>query len=131
MQRLHQDDLAGTLLQSSDDWLYLKLPAIATGNETIPVGSNLTYERREGEALHPERLSLEELEKRREEVGTDTWQTQYQQEPPGGYMITRAWVQRYALLPPRTPGSRIIQSIDTAIKAGPLNDYSVITTWLD
>ena len=33
MQRLHQDDLAGTLLQSSDDWLYLKLPAIATGNE--------------------------------------------------------------------------------------------------
>lgn len=77
-------------------------------------------------------MSLEDLNKRREEVGNDTWQAQYQQEPapPGGYMIRRAWVQRYAVLPPRKPGALIIQSIDTATKAGPLNDYSVITTWL-
>ncbi|MEO6945132.1 MAG: phage terminase large subunit, partial [Nitrobacter sp.] len=69
---------------------------------------------------------------RREEVGSDTWQAQYQQEPvpPGGYMFKRAWVQRYHTLPVRKPGSRIIQSIDTATKAGPENDYSVITTWL-
>jgi predicted phage terminase large subunit-like protein len=131
MQRLHENDLAGTLLRSPEEWFYLKLPAIATCNETIPVGSSLIYERREGEALHAERMPLEELEKRREEVGTDTWQAQYQQEPvpPGGYMIRRTWVQRYDVPPPRTSHSRIIQSIDTAIKAGPLNDYSVITTW--
>ena len=44
-------------------------------------------------------------------------------------MIRRTWVQRYDVPPPRTSRSRVIQSIDTAIKAGPLNDYSVITTW--
>jgi len=51
-QRLHQDDLAGTLLRSPEDWFYLKLPAIATCNETIPIGPNLTCERREGDPLH-------------------------------------------------------------------------------
>ncbi|GEC16620.1 phage terminase large subunit [Nitrobacter winogradskyi] len=132
MQRLHQDDLAGTLLRSSENWPSLNLPAIATCNETIQIGPNLTYERREGDPLHSERMSLEELNKRREEVGTDTWQAQYQQEPvpPGGYMMRRAWVRRYDVLPPRQPGSTILQSIDTATKAGPSNDYSVITTWL-
>jgi predicted phage terminase large subunit-like protein len=132
MQRLHENDLAGTLLRSPEEWFYLKFPAISTCDETIAVGSSLIYERREGEALHVERMPLEELEKRREEVGSDTWQAQYQQEPvpPGGYMIRRTWVQRYQLLPPRKSGSRIIQSIDTATKAGSLNDYSVITTWL-
>jgi predicted phage terminase large subunit-like protein len=132
MQRLHLEDLAGTLLRSSEDWLELKLQAIATSHESIQVGPNLFYERRTGEALHPERMSLDDLEKRRPEVGSDTWQAQYQQEPvpPGGFMIKRIWVQRYRNLPPRKPGSIIIQSIDTATKAGPDNDYSVITTWL-
>ena len=131
MQRLHENDLAGTLLRSSEEWFYLKLPAIAACDETIVVGSSQIYERREGEALHAGRMPLDELEKRREEVGTDTWQAQYQQEPvpPGCYMIRRTWVQRYDVPPPRTSRSRVIQSIDTAIKAGPLNDYSVITTW--
>lgn len=45
-------------------------------------------------------------------------------------MIKRAWVRRYHILPSCAPGSRILQSIDTATKAGPLNDYSVITSWL-
>ena len=45
-------------------------------------------------------------------------------------MIKRAWANYYDILPMRTPGSRIIQSVDTATKAGPNNDYSVITTWL-
>ncbi|HVX35067.1 MAG TPA: hypothetical protein VHC71_02490 [Hyphomicrobium sp.] len=132
MQRLHQDDLAGTLLRSSEDGFQLKLPAIATCNETIQVEPNLFYERREGEALHEECMSLEELNKLRDQVGSDTWQAQYQQEPvpPGGNMIKRDWVQRYTALPPRKPGSRIIQSIDTAIKAGPRNDYSAVTTLL-
>ena len=132
MQRLHQDDLAGTLLRSSAEWHNLKLPAIAATTELIPVGPNLTYERHEGEALHPDRMSLEYLEARREEVGTDTWQAQYQQEPvpPGGFMIKRDWPLRYDTLPANPHDARIIQSVDTAIKAGPQNDYSVITTWM-
>ena len=132
MQRLHQEDLAGLLLRSSNKWFNLKLPAIAVSAERILIGPNTTYERQEGEVLHPERMSLAYLYERREEVGTDTWQAQYQQEPvpPGGFMIKRDWVQRYDVLPTSIHDAYIIQSIDTAIKAGPLNDYTVITTWM-
>jgi predicted phage terminase large subunit-like protein len=132
MQRLHQDDLAGTLLRSSDEWFNLKLPAIATSNESVLIGPQTSYERLEGEALHPERMSLDDLERRRQEIGSDTWQAQYQQEPvpPGGFMVRRDWVRRrYDTLPARTSSSRVIQSVDTAIKAGPRNDYTAITTW--
>ena len=45
-------------------------------------------------------------------------------------MIKKAWVRRYETPPPRTDRSRIIQSWDTASKAGPENDWSVCTTWL-
>jgi len=132
MQRLHQDDLAGTLLRSPDDWFNLQLPAIASCDEEIQVACDQYHKRREGVALHAERMSVEELEKIRDLVGSDTWHAQYQQSPvpPGGYMVKRDWVQRYETLPERKPGGFVIQSIDTALKAGPHNDYSVITTWL-
>jgi predicted phage terminase large subunit-like protein len=39
-------------------------------------------------------------------------------------------VQRYEQLPERKPSSIILQSWDTASKAGDENDYSVCTTWL-
>ena len=131
MQRLHQNDLAGTLRRSSEEWFYLSIPAIATRTEVITIGPNTYYEREEGTPLHAERMSLDELQNRREEVGSDTWAAQYQQEPvpPGGAMVKRAWVGRYEVLPVNLR-SRIIQSVDTAIKAGPQNDYSVITTWM-
>lgn len=132
MQRLHMNDLAGTLLNSSDEWFYLKLSAITAADETVITGPHTTYRRPAGTALHEERMSLDDLQKIREQVGSDTWQAQYQQDPvpPGGYMIKRHWVQRYDELPMRKPGSMIIQSVDTAIKAGPQNDYSVISTLL-
>jgi len=132
MQRLHLNDLAGTLLNSPETWFYLKLSAIATVDETISTGPYTTYTRLAGTALHEDRMSLSDLQKIREQVGSDTWEAQYQQEPvpPGGSMVKRAWVARYEMLPERKSGSQIIQSVDTAIKAGPLNDFSVITTWL-
>src|SRR5260370_20470658 len=61
MQRLHQDDLVGHVLEQ-EDWEVVSFPAIATRYEThvieTPLGRRL-YARREGEALHPERESLE------------------------------------------------------------------------
>lgn len=131
MQRLHLHDLAGTLLNSSESWFNLKLSAIAMQDETIQIGPQTHYTRAAGSALHEERISLRELEDNRERMGSDVWHAQYQQEPvpPGGHMIKRDWVRRYDQLPARQADTRIIQSIDTAVKAGALNDYSVVTSW--
>jgi predicted phage terminase large subunit-like protein len=129
MQRLHEDDLAGVLLRSFDEWTVLSLPAIAEQDERIPIGNGQIHFRRAGDVLHPQRASRERLESRRAELGAETFAAQYQQQPvaPGGAMIKRAWIRRYDQLP---KSGRIIQSWDVANKQGEENDYSVCTTWL-
>jgi predicted phage terminase large subunit-like protein len=129
MQRLHEDDLAGVLLRGSDEWTVLSLSAIAEQDEQIPVGNGQIHFRHAGDVLHPERASREALERRRAQLGAETFAAQYQQQPvaPGGAMIKRSWVRRYDQLP---KSGLIIQSWDVANKPGEENDYSVCTTWL-
>ena len=129
MQRLHEDDLAGVLLRSSDEWTVVSLPAIAEQDEQIPIGNGQIHVRRAGDVLHPEREPREVLESLRAQLGAETFAAQYQQQPvaPGGAMIRRSWVRRYDQLP---KSGLIIQSWDVANKQGEENDYSVCTTWL-
>ena len=132
MQRVHLDDLSGFLTENSDDWTVLSLPAIAETEEQIPIGKRRYYRRKVGEALHPQRESIETLEAIRRDVGTEIFSAQYQQcpVPPGGAMIKRHWPKYYDSPPERTHRARIIQSWDTAAKDGPLNAFSVCTTWM-
>jgi len=132
MQRIHMDDLTGFVLDQSDEWTTLSLPAIAEVPETIPLSRSRTYVRQPGEVLAPEREPMEVLEEIRRQLGSDLFSAQYQQAPapPGGAMIKRGWVRRYKELPPEITGHFIVQSWDTANKGGPDNDYSVCTTWL-
>jgi predicted phage terminase large subunit-like protein len=129
MQRVHMDDLTGYVLDRSDDWTVLSLPAIAEADGTYSLPRGKTYFRAQGEVLAPEREPLSELERLRTELGSDLFSAQYQQAPvpPGGAMIKRDWVRRYKELP---IGKYIVQSWDTASKGGPDNDLSVCTTWL-
>lgn len=132
MQRVHMDDLVGYLTRHSDEWMVLKLPAIATEDQLIETGPGRSYLYRADEVLHAAREPLSVLESYRTQLGSDTFSAQYQQEPvpPGGAMIKRGWVRRYRTLPPRGSYARIIQSWDTASKGGAENDWSVCTTWL-
>jgi predicted phage terminase large subunit-like protein len=129
MQRLHEDDLAGVLLRSSDEWTVVSLPAIAEQDEEIPIGNGQIHVRRAGDVLHPEREPREVLESLRAQLGAEIFAAQYQQQPvpPGGAMIKRSWVRRYDQLP---KSGQVIQSWDVANKQGEENDYSVCTTWL-
>jgi hypothetical protein len=64
MQRLHEDDLVGHLVQQGG-WKVLKFPAIAVEDETHVISNcfgQRTVQRRVREALHPERESLAILE---------------------------------------------------------------------
>jgi predicted phage terminase large subunit-like protein len=132
MQRLHQDDLVGHVLEQGD-WEVLSFPAIAEQDETFEIESvfgRRQFQRREGEALHPERESLETLKNIRATIGEYNFSSQYQQcpIPVGGAMVKTDWLRFYE--PGSEPEfSHIIQSWDTANKAGELNDYSVCTTW--
>jgi hypothetical protein len=61
MQRLHDDDLPGMLLRSSEAWTVLTLPAIAEHEEYIQISDNQFHLRRIGDSLHPDRQTPEEL----------------------------------------------------------------------
>jgi predicted phage terminase large subunit-like protein len=91
-----------------------------------------SYVRQPGEVLAPEREPREVLEQLRSQLGSDLFSAQYQQAPvpPGGNMIKRNWIRRYAEVPATTRGGFVLQSWDTASKGGPDNDWSVCTTWL-
>ena len=131
MQRIHMDDLTGFVASQSDEWEVLNLAAIAEVDEFIPISDTEVHRRRVGEALSPVREPLSVLENMKAQLGSDAFSAQYQQMPvpPGGAIIKRHWIKRYAELPLQRECSLILQSWDTAHKVGPENDFSVCTTW--
>jgi predicted phage terminase large subunit-like protein len=128
MQRLHEDDLAGKLLREGG-WRHLNLPAIAEDDQEIPIGPGVVHRRRKGEVLHPERESLEALEKIKREMGSLTFSAQYLQQPVPieGNVIKRDWLKWYDTLP---SSGQIVQSWDIASTTTGASDWSVCTTCL-
>ena len=133
MQRLHQDDLVGHVLEQ-DDWTILSFPAIAEEPESVrfatPYGPRL-FVRQRGEALHPERESVHEYQLMRRRIGLYNFSSQYQQRPipVSGNLVKREWLRFFNPDELPLPFLRTIQSWDTASKTSELNDYSVCTTW--
>ncbi|WP_264747876.1 phage terminase large subunit [Entomomonas sp. E2T0] len=120
MTRWHQDDLAGRLIAEmekgeGDQWKIIRFPAIAEIDEQF---------RKIGEPLHPERFTLERLNKIKSAVGTTTWNSFYQQRPTtaGGGVIKGSWFKRYEILPRI---KRVAIFADTAQKVKTQNDYTV------
>ncbi len=131
MQRLHDDDLAGHVIEQGG-WRHLNLPAIAEADDKIQIGPDVYHGRQAGTLLHAERMGFDQLGLARAEMGATAFSAQYQQRPAPqeGAMIKRAWLKRYARKPVRQPGDRIVQSWDTGVKAGDANDWSVCATFL-
>lgn len=75
--RWHQDDLAGKLLQLSEDgvedWKLLSFPAVAEDHDVLG--------RKPGEALWPERYDLATLREKEKVIGPYWWGALYQQRP--------------------------------------------------
>ena len=131
MQRLHQNDLVGHVLEQ-EGWEVLSFPSIAEEDEVhryvTPFGPRV-YRRKAGEALQPDREGLAVLAAMRKSMGEYNFMSQYQQNPMpiGGMMVKTEWLRYYDELPERFP--MVVQSWDTANKSGELNDFSVCTTW--
>ena len=115
MQRLHEDDLSGFLLDggSGEKWYHLNIPAIDDRNNSFwPENSNFT---------------LEEL-RRKEQANSYVFAGQYMQRPApiGGGIFKDAWWQYYDREPEfKWRGIYV----DTAQKTKEENDYSVFQCW--
>jgi predicted phage terminase large subunit-like protein len=133
MQRLHEDDLVGHLLEQGG-WEVVPLPAIAEQDEEHVIENlfgRIVHRRQAGDILHAERESQETLEAIRKRIGEYNFAGQYQQSPAplGGGLVKQAWFKFYE--PNELPEKfdQVVQSWDTANKPSELSDYSACTTW--
>lgn len=72
MTRWHEDDLVARCLATGEPWRVLSLPAVAEQDEG---------HRHAGDALWPEKYSVETLARVRDTVGEREWSALYQQRP--------------------------------------------------
>jgi predicted phage terminase large subunit-like protein len=142
MQRWHEDDLAGRLLQQAgrngaDPWEIVLFPALAREND--PLG------RAPGEALWPERYSVSDLQQIRASIGEFRFEAQYQQNPlpQGGGLFKREWFRYFKIgslgdvpvyiIPGRegVPASQTVVfcTVDLAASMRESADYFVCATW--
>ena len=131
MQRVHQNDLAGYLLEQGG-FEHFNLPAIAQREETFFLGGGRTYTRQKGELLHPDHEPAHALAELKREMGANAFSAQYQQSPipPGGTIIKRKWLTTYDRID-RQSGDRIILSWDIALSEAETGDYSACVVLLN
>lgn len=130
MQRLHEDDLVGHVLEK-EDWEVLSIPAIAPEDcrYCIGDGPEAFYQRRQGEVLHPGRDTLAWLEAAKRNLGSLNFSAQYQQNPlpAEGQIIKRDWLNYYDERPAEFDLK--IASWDTASTQAEHSDWSVGMVW--
>ena len=132
-QRLHCDDVFGHLLSKNpNSWDVLSMAAIAETDERYEIRPGRSFERKAGEALHPEREPISALDRIKAEQGSFVFSAQWQQKPLPleGEILKLGWFPRYEVEPSKSGNDEIVQSWDTASKVGDFNDCSVCTTWL-
>jgi len=127
-QRLHQNDLIGTLI--AKDWSGLVFSAIAPRDTLIEVG-RFKHFWKEGEPLQA-RESLEVLADLKRQLSPAAFAAQYMQDPvpEAGNLLKREWLKWFEISPLRQPGDQIVLSVDTAIKVTATSDYSVCLVFL-
>ncbi|HET9849182.1 MAG TPA: phage terminase large subunit [Candidatus Dormibacteraeota bacterium] len=134
MQRLHEDDLTGHVLNQGEEWEHVHFPAIAEEDEKHEYRTRSgpgVFRRKAGDVLMPEREPQEVLDWLKRTMGPYHFAGQYQQAPVplGGGMVKLDWFRRYTAKDRPETFDRIVQSWDTASKDTEFSDYSVCTTW--
>lgn len=146
--RWHEDDLAGWLqAEFPDEWLVISLPAIAEDDEEIFLPDDPdtpAWTRKAGEPLWPDHISLEDLERTRDELGGKEghwWTALYQQSPAplGGGILKPDLFRRFELveggyLLDRPDGPKLVSTadlqkfatMDLAVSVKTVADYTVI-----
>lgn len=118
--RWHEDDLAGRLMHQAVDggevWDEISLPALARDNDPL--------DRDRGEALWPERYSVEYLERVHRQQGSYSFSALYQQDPvpADGCPFKREWFSRTVAKAPE--GLRWARGYDLAVSTKTTADHT-------
>lgn len=131
MQRLHENDLSGYVLNKDKGWVHLKLEGHCQQTRTITYPrSGKRKEFNEGEFLHPSREGAQEHAQMLLDLGGIGYQSQIQQDPKpaSGGLFKRAWWKRYDKSP--SDILETVQFVDCAQKPGITNDWTIIATWV-
>lgn len=136
MQRLHQWDLAGHLIERGG-FTHLRIPA--EGEEATVYRfprSGRSHARAAGELLWPDRFGPTAIGEARRTLGPFAFAAQHQQRPVpagGGIFPVEWWMlydQNFVPWIARA-ARRIVVFVDPALRKGQLNDYSVAAVWAD
>nr|QRW43435.1 MAG: terminase large subunit [Caudoviricetes sp.] len=131
MQRLHDEDLAGYILENEEDW---EKVIIRQEYEPTDYVTSLGWKdprTEEGSLFFPERFPRDVIDTEKRRLGSYGYAGQHQQRPTAmeGGLFKRADWQYYKPLPPKDLGiTQIYQAWDTAFKTGEENDYSCCVT---
>jgi predicted phage terminase large subunit-like protein len=128
MQRLHVNDLVG-FVEERRGFHKLSLPAIAMQDETIELRRGRQHVRRAGDALQPERESVQVLEDLRSQIGPFLFAAQYQQSPttPDGQLFRRKHFHLVDKIPPIDRRGEVYLSIDSALSTASTADYTAMS----
>ena len=131
MQRLHENDLAGHVLDTDPDFVHLNLPAEYDSGRHCTTSIGWEDPRQEdGELLWRDRFGERELEPYKRKPYE--WSGQWQQAPAprGGGIIKREWWQLWEAPDNKFPEFEyIIASLDGAFTEKEENDPSALTVW--
>ena len=132
MQRLHEEDVSGVILDGKFDYDHICLPMrFEAWRKDLPTKLGIVDPRQEeGELLFPLRFPLHVVERDEAAMGPYAVAGQFQQTPSprGGGIIKREWWQpweheQYPQL------QYVIASLDTAYTTKQENDLSALTIW--
>jgi predicted phage terminase large subunit-like protein len=131
MQRLHEQDISGIILDKNLGYDHIMLPMRYDPSRAMP--TKLGYEdprEDEGELLFPERFPLDVVERDENVMGPYATAGQFQQspEPRGGGVVKREWWQLWEreAFPPL---EYVVASLDTAYTTKAEGDFSAMTVW--
>lgn len=149
--RWHEDDLAGWLqTEFPDEWLVISLPAIAEQDEELFLPDDPdtpAWTRKAGEPLWPERFSVADLERVRDDLGGSEghwWTALYQQRPApiGGGILKPDQFRRFRIVEDGylldTPAEPVLVSastlqkfatMDLAVSVKTVADYTVVAVF--
>ena len=140
MQRVHESDVSGTILELGFDYCHLMIPWEFDPSRVIETDIGWVDPRYDPDnpdandraPAWPERFSAAAMARTKSEVGPYGWAGQYQQSPAprGGGIFNRDWWQLYESPNGKFPSFEyIFASLDSAFTEDEENDPSALTIW--
>jgi predicted phage terminase large subunit-like protein len=136
MQRLHEMDLTGYVLDSEDGWTHVCLPMEHDPERTCRTQWGADPRTEPGALLAPERYPAEEVARMKADLGPMVWAAQYEQRPTpaSGAVFEAGWLVEYdrlAVQPTDRAGVSLFASWDLAFKGSEGSDLvaGLVLAW--